>query len=43
VRDVIKTYKAMLDKDNKFIQDSGVIAQVKRSQWRDCVIGVIEA
>jgi len=30
VRDVIKTYKAMLDKDNKFIQDGGVLAQVKR-------------
>ena len=38
VRDVIKTYKAMLDKDNKFIQDSGVIAQVQRSRWRACVL-----
>jgi len=30
IADVIKTYKAMLDKDNKFLQEGGVLAQVKR-------------
>jgi len=30
IRDLIKTYKSMLDRDNKFIQEGGVLAQVKR-------------
>ena len=30
ISDLIKTYKAMLDKDNKFLQEGGVLAQIKR-------------
>ena len=31
IRDTIKTYKAMLQADNAFVQDGGVLAQIKRA------------
>ena len=31
IRDTIKTYKAMISSDNAFVQDGGVLAQIKRA------------
>ena len=31
IKDTIKTYKQMVAKDNVFVQDGGVLAQIKRA------------
>ena len=31
IKDTVKTYKAMVAADNAFVQDGGVLAQIKRA------------